>query len=555
MDLSILIPSRNEMFLAKTVENILENIEGDTEILVGLDGEWSDPPLPQHPKVSVIYVPQSIGQRAMTNQLARIAQGKYVMKVDAHCAFDKGFDVKMIAEMKDDYTLIPTMYNLHAFDWKCKKCGNKWYQGQTPKHCKTDYDGKEDNPNCDSTEFERDMVWQPRKGRRSYFYRFDNTLHFQYWGAFKDRPEAQGDVCETMSCQGSCFMLTKKKYFELDICDERHGSWGQQGVEVACKTWLSGGKLMVNKKTWYAHMFRTQGGDFGFPYPNPGIEKARQYSRDLWFNNKWDKAIHPLEWLIAKFAPVPDWDVSVGILYYSDCLLDHRIMKACQEQIKKGAKGRRIVSVTLKPIDFGDNIHLNLQRGYLTMAKQILAGLKALETDIVFFTEHDVMYHPSHFDFIPPKKDVYYYNTNVWRLRLHDGFAVRTDDCKQLSGLCANREFLVTHYEKRVKMLEAELRRLDGEVNSDGLFNKYVREMGFEPGTHNRAERVDDFTSEGYISSLPNVDLRHDKNLTASRWTPEQFKNQKYTRGWTESENYSIDGWESKTLSTIHLDQ
>jgi hypothetical protein len=64
--------------------------------------------------------------------------------------------------------------------------------------------------------------------------------------------------------------------------------------------------VLVNKKTWYAHMFRTQGGDFGFPYPNPGIEQARAYSRDLWLNNKWDKAVHPLSWLIDKFNP-PDW--------------------------------------------------------------------------------------------------------------------------------------------------------------------------------------------------------------------------------------------------------
>jgi len=541
IDLSILIPARNEMFLAKTVENILENIEGNTEILVLLDGAWSNPPLPQHPKVTVIFHPESIGQRAGTNELAKIARGKYVMKVDAHCAFDKGFDVKMMAEMKDDYTLIPTMYNLHAFDWKCKKCGNKWYQGQTPTHCKSDYDGKIDNPNCDSTEFEREIVWKPRKGRKSWFYRFDNTLHFQYWGDYKDRPEAQGDVCETMSCQGSCFMLTRDKYFELDICDERHGSWGQQGVEVACKTWLSGGKLMVNKKTWYAHMFRTQGGDFGFPYPNPGIDKARQYSRDLWLNNKWDKAKYSLEWLINKFAPVPDWDLSVGILYYSDCKLDPILMKKCQEQIKKGSKSRRIVSVTLKPVEFGDNIHLDLERGYITMAKQILTGLKNLETDIVFFTEHDVLYHPSHFDFIPSEKDVFYYNTNVWRVRTNDGFAVKTDDCRQLSGLCAYRELLIKHYEQRIELLESKMKQLVDTTDITTEFNRYVRAMGFEPGTHGRTERVDDYKSATWQSKAPNLDLRHETNLTPSRWSKDQFKNQKYTKGWTET--YDIPSW------------
>lgn len=30
--------------------------------------------------------------RAATNYAARLASGRYFMKVDAHCAFDEGFD-------------------------------------------------------------------------------------------------------------------------------------------------------------------------------------------------------------------------------------------------------------------------------------------------------------------------------------------------------------------------------------------------------------------------------------------------------------------------------
>ena len=37
-DLSILIPARNEEFLNRTVQDILENIEGNTEVIVVLDG-------------------------------------------------------------------------------------------------------------------------------------------------------------------------------------------------------------------------------------------------------------------------------------------------------------------------------------------------------------------------------------------------------------------------------------------------------------------------------------------------------------------------------------
>ncbi len=44
--------------------------------------------------------------------------------------------------------------------------------------------------------------------------------------------------------------------------------------------------------------------------PDADQERAREYSRDLWLNDKWDKAIHPLSWLIEKFAPVPDWSAA-----------------------------------------------------------------------------------------------------------------------------------------------------------------------------------------------------------------------------------------------------
>lgn len=294
-DLSILIPARNEMFLRKTIENILENIEGDTEIIAVLDGIWADPPIPDHERVTIIHHAESIGQRAATNEAARLSKSEYVMKCDAHCAFGKGFDRILMADMQDDWTVVPTMYNLHAFDWVCT-CGHRRYQGPT-KPCEK----------C-GAEMTREILWKAKPNPETTAMRFDKDLHFQYWRDYKSRQK--GDLVETMSILGACFMLTRERYFALDICDERHGSWGQQGTEVACKTWLSGGKLMVNKKTWFAHLFRTQGGDFGFPYElhDADIQKAREYSRDLWLNDKWEKAVHPLAWLIERFAPVPDWN-------------------------------------------------------------------------------------------------------------------------------------------------------------------------------------------------------------------------------------------------------
>lgn len=299
-DLSILIPSRNEEFITRTVEDILEHVEADTEVIVLLDGQWPQIPLPQHPRLNVIYCPESIGQRAGTNLAYELSQGRYIMKVDAHCSFDQGFDRKMLEIVQPDWTVVPAMRNLHAFNWVCK-CGFEHYQDKGDK-C----------PQCHGP-MEKKMIWKPRRGTWNHSYAFDSTPHFQYFSEYTRRPEQQGlALTETMSLQGSCFMLSREKYKELNICDDQlFGSWGSQGIEVAVKTWLSGGKVMVNHKTWYAHMFRTkQENGFGFPYqlPSGQTENAKQKAKELFFNNKWDKAIHPLSWLVKKFWPIKSGD-------------------------------------------------------------------------------------------------------------------------------------------------------------------------------------------------------------------------------------------------------
>ncbi len=298
--LSILIPSRNEEFLTETVVDLLKNIRGKTDIIVVLDGAPAVKNLPIDPRVTVITHFESVGQRKATNEACRLSSAKYVMKVDAHCAFDEGFDVKLMKDMQDDYTMVPVMRNLHAFNWVCSD-GHTRYQG----------------PSGECTECgkptKKDVVWIPKTNPQSTAYCFDTELHFQYMHDHKKsnkyKEEVKTGLTETMSLQGSAFMLTRQKYWELNICDEEFGSWGAQGTEVACKTWLSGGKCIVNHNTWYAHMFRTQGSDFSFPYKqdNKQVAQARKLSQKLFLDNTWPQQVKPLSWLINRFEPVPFW--------------------------------------------------------------------------------------------------------------------------------------------------------------------------------------------------------------------------------------------------------
>ena len=308
IELSILIPSRNEEWLSETLEDILKHKTDKTEIIVVLDGAPAVKPLPVHKDITIIRHFKSRGQRASTNDAARIAKGKYLMKTDAHTAWDDKFDEKLLQgfkDMGDNITQVPIMRNLHVFDWVCSK-GHRRYQSPSGV-CKK----------C-GRETKKDFIWNPKLKPQSTSYRFDHELHFQYFNSFKktDTYKAQEKTgySETMSMQGSCFVMTAERFWSLKMSDEDFGSWGAQGTEVACKTWLSGGQCIVNHSTWYAHLFRTQGGDFSFPYKqdNSQVEQARIKSRKLFLDNTWEHQKLPLVWLIDKFSPVDGWEKGDG---------------------------------------------------------------------------------------------------------------------------------------------------------------------------------------------------------------------------------------------------
>jgi len=582
-DLSVLIPARKEEWLSRTVEDVLAHSSDRTEVIVVLDEDWPNPPLTQHPRVQVLREPRAVGQRAATNLAASLSTARYIMKLDAHCSMAPGFDVALLdaaEKLEREVVQIPAQKNLHVFDMVCEDCGYRRDQSPVRAQC----------PKCQSVKARREVIWQPRPSPTSSAWRFDADLHFQYWSGAR-KAQKGNPLPEVMSCLGACWFLNRGWFWELGGLDESHGSWGQMGTELACKAWLSGGRMVCNKATWFSHFFRVGGHKFPYEIHGSDQDYARTYSQNLWRGNRWAKQIHPLRWLVEKFSP-PGWTKeqidalpkvlhrvdaasvhrapgvlplhasgpgerlaveaipadrlvanldrgvpaperadyragkgSKGICYYSDCRGAEAILSTVRAQVKRSGNGHAIVSVTLQPLDFGRNIILPLERGYLSMFRQILAGLEALDTEFAFLVEHDVLYAPDHFQFTPPNDSTYYYNTNVWHVEAKTGQAI-TYTAKRTSQLCANRLLLVEHYQKRVAIVER-----------DGFSIK----MGFEPGSHGRKERVDDIPSATWHSARPNIDIKHGQNLTPARWAPEQFRDQRNCQGWQESGE--IPGW------------
>lgn len=96
--ISILIATKNEPYLEKTIEDIREHAVTDIEIL------WKED--------------KGQGQRAILNELAGKAKHKYILKTDAHCSFGHGFDQIMLDNIEDDMVAAPLLFPLNAEQWE-----------------------------------------------------------------------------------------------------------------------------------------------------------------------------------------------------------------------------------------------------------------------------------------------------------------------------------------------------------------------------------------------------------------------------------------------------
>lgn len=237
--------------------------------------------------------------------------------------------------------------------------------------------------------------------------------------------------------------------------------------------------------------------------------------------------------------------MSKGIIYYTDNRLSGPIFDLSQASI--AAAGLPTVCCSLQPMQFGDvNIVLNgLERGYDTMVKQILAALKLLDTETVFFCEHDVLYHPSHFDLTPENKEVYFYNVNNWRWLFPEDRLISYSGLTSLSMLLCHRELALAHYQYRHDHIQVfELYQIRSKEP------KWARRLGYEPGTKPR--RRGGLTDEEHVkvrSAWPNIDIRHGLTFSRPKVRPHEFKH--FPPDLVEAGMDDIPGWDLRSMFGI----
>ncbi|OEU68444.1 MAG: hypothetical protein BBJ57_02445 [Desulfobacterales bacterium PC51MH44] len=207
-----------------------------------------------------------------------------------------------------------------------------------------------------------------------------------------------------------------------------------------------------------------------------------------------------------------------GIIFYTDNRIQEPIRSAVRNTIK--APDLPIISCSLKPINFGDNIVVKGKRSYPMMIKQILTALENSNTKYVFFCEHDVLYHPSHFDFTPETDEKYYYNINNWRWDYPNNRAIQYDGLTSLSMMCCNRKLAIRHYQLRTKLIKEQ-----GLEKIRSREPRWARRFGYEPGTKpKRRGGVSNEISETWRSEFPNIDIRHKRTFSNPKTTLDSFR-------------------------------
>ena len=278
IELTVCIPNRNSPYTTNTIKDVLAKAGCSVEVIVNVDEEWPTP-LVNDERVHYIHPPSPIGLRRGVRNCVAMAKGKYILKTDDHCMFGENFGRILIDSHQDNWVQIPRRYALDADNWKREE--------------------RED----DKYPIDYMYIDFPLKGKDH-----DDGMHGVPW---KARREERKDIeiDETPSMQGSCYFMTKDYFNNVlhRLSEDGYGQFAQESQQIGFKTWLSGGKVMVNKKTWYAHLHK--GNKHGRFYKFPGgTVEASNWSASHFLNDQDPGMIHKFEWFIdEKFPGMPSW--------------------------------------------------------------------------------------------------------------------------------------------------------------------------------------------------------------------------------------------------------
>jgi len=273
--LSVVIPSYKDKYLKNTINDLLEKSElGDQlEIIPVLDGYWVNPEdIVDDKRVKYLHLGGNRGMRGAINAGVLVSIGEYLMRVDEHQMFDKGYDRKILENIEDNWIVTPRRYCLDVEKWEV--------MNEIPP-----------------VDYAILKIGKVGKNKDFEDHPEENPYIEKFSGVGWDRPSRKDIMIdETFAMQGSCWFMKRSWWDKVigELQTEGYGPLYQDSHEMVFKTWKAGGKLMVNKTTWHAHKHRKfprthSNGTKENPSNN---EQCFKYSLNLW-RDYFEKEIAP----------------------------------------------------------------------------------------------------------------------------------------------------------------------------------------------------------------------------------------------------------------------
>lgn len=195
---------------------------------------------------------------------------------------------------------------------------------------------------------------------------------------------------------------------------------------------------------------------------------------------------------------------NLTIVYYTANFISKKFMQNIQKQLVKVAGGLPIVSVSQKPINFGENICVgSIGRTHINIWREAYIGAKEAKTKYIALAEDDVLYSPGYFTCHTPTPGVFAYNQNVWRLYTWVKPAIFSYlDIVNMNGLICERDFFVEAMEERFTKWPD-----DSKINL---------EYWGEPGKYEDEEGLDVTVreTEEFWSPISNIAFSHETALS-----------------------------------------
>lgn len=260
---SVIIPSRNDRYLADTLESVYASHAnfGDTELeaVVVLDGP-SNFEVPAYPNLTILHNARPAGIRPSINRAVAASHGDYLLKLDAHCIVGPNFINTLLEDMQDDWVSVASRYTLDLETLEARPRRVDYYYLSCP--------------------------WT-----HPVAFMMQSCPWIRKTEAWADKP-----VDDLLCFQGSMWLMSRAHWDwlgglgeDMDFC-EHH--------EISFKTWYGGRRVVINKNAWYAHPNRPTGG-YRMDMQTVYADHDDSASRWIFLHKK------EFEALIDRFWPFP----------------------------------------------------------------------------------------------------------------------------------------------------------------------------------------------------------------------------------------------------------